>query len=276
MLKQRTLTALILAPLAIAIILFLPTSAVALIISALCLVAVWEWARLAGIESPAVRALAVAFNAGLFVVLWSIREEPLSWFVIVVGLLWWLLSLLWMRSFSYAAAPTRENAAIKLIACELSILPSWLALMKLHAGTDHGHAWALFAVALIWTADIAAYFAGSRYGTTKLSPRISPNKTTAGAWGALAGAGVLALICGWAFGQRGLALAALVVVALIAVIASIIGDLFESLLKRQASVKDSGALFPGHGGLLDRLDSLFAALPVFVAGKALLDHLFVP
>jgi CDP-diglyceride synthetase len=139
MLKQRTLTALILAPLAIAIILFLPTYAVALIISALCLVAVWEWARLAGIESPVVRALAVAFNAGLFVVLWSIREEPLSWFVIVVGLLWWLLSLLWMRSFSYAAAPTRENAAIKLIACELSILPSWLALMKLHGGTDHGH-----------------------------------------------------------------------------------------------------------------------------------------
>ncbi|MEP7044520.1 MAG: phosphatidate cytidylyltransferase [Dokdonella sp.] len=276
MLKQRTLTALILAPLAIAVILFLPTSAVALITSALCLIAVWEWTRLAGIGAVGMRLLAVALNAGLFGALWAIRHEPLGWFVIGTGLLWWLLSLLWLRSFSYAAAPTRENAAIKLIACELSILPAWLALMKLHDSSDHGHVWALFAMVLIWTADIAAYFAGSRYGTTKLSPRISPNKTTAGAWGALAGAGILALICGWAFGQRGLQLVALIALALLAVIASIIGDLFESLLKRQASVKDSGALFPGHGGLLDRLDSLFAALPVFVAGKAVLDHLFSP
>jgi len=276
MLKQRTLTALILAPLAIAIILFLPSPVVALITAALCLLAVWEWTRLAGIGSLAVRAAAVATNAALFVLLWMIRDDPLSGFIIGIGLLWWLLSLLWLRSFSYAAAPTRENAAIKLIACELSILPAWLALMKLHDGPDHGHAWALFAMGLIWTADIAAYFAGSRYGTTKLSPRISPNKTMAGAWGALLGGGVLALICGWAFGQRGLALVALIATALLAVIASIIGDLFESLLKRQASVKDSGTLFPGHGGLLDRLDSLFAALPVFVAGKALLDHLFAP
>jgi phosphatidate cytidylyltransferase len=126
----------------------------------------------------------------------------------------------------------------------------------------------------VWVADTAAYFAGKRYGTRKLAPRISPNKTTAGAWGALAGAAALALAAGLLLGERGLALAALVGLALLVVGASIAGDLFESLLKRQAGVKDSGTLFPGHGGLLDRFDSLFAAIPVFAAGKALLDLAF--
>ncbi len=186
-------------------------------------------------------------------------------------MLWWLLSLLWLRSFSYAAAPTPENTAIKLAACELAILPSWLALMRLHGDADRGPVWALFAFALIWTADIAAYFAGRRFGTTKLSPRISPNKTRAGVWGALAAGGVLALVCGWLLGERGARLVALVALSLLAVLASIVGDLFESLIKRQANAKDSGMLFPGHGGLLDRIDSLLAALPVFVAGKALID-----
>ena len=150
-------------------------------------------------------------------------------------------------------------------------MPAWLALIMLHAEPARGHAWALFVLLLIWMADTAAYFTGKRYGTTKLSPRISPNKTRAGAWGALVGGAVLAVVAGWLLDVRGVALVALVGLALLTVVASIVGDLVESLLKRQANVKDSGTLFPGHGGLLDRLDSLFAAIPVFVAGKALLD-----
>lgn len=274
MLSQRTLTALILAPIAIAIILFLPTAVVALILAVLCLAAMWEWARLAGFASRPLRAGILAANAVLFWLLWEIRDQPLAWYVVGAGLAWWLLALLWMRSFSYAAAPTRENAAIKLAAGEVAILPAWLALMKLHGEPDHGHAWALFAIVLIWVADTGAYFAGRRFGTTKLSPRISPNKTLAGVWGALAGGAVLTAIAGFWLGRSGAALVALVGLSLLAVLASIAGDLFESLIKRQANVKDSGAMFPGHGGLLDRLDSLFAALPVFVAGKALLDLLF--
>ena len=271
MLKQRTLTALVLAPIAVTIILFLPTAALAVVIATMCLLALWEWTRLAGLVDRRVRAGIIVANTLLFALLWWIRDQPVAWWVIGAGLVFWLLSLLWLRNFSWAAAPTRENAAIKLLAGEFAVLPAWLALMKLHAEPDHGHAWALFAVMLIWAADIAAYFTGKRYGTTKLAPRISPNKTTAGAWGALGGAGVLALAGGWLLQVRGAALLALVALALLAVAASIVGDLIESLLKRQANVKDSGTLFPGHGGLLDRLDSLFAAIPVFVAGKALLD-----
>jgi phosphatidate cytidylyltransferase len=269
--QQRTLTALVLAPIAIAIILFLPTVAVAVIIGVLCLQALWEWTRLTGLGSIAVRAGIVVVNAIVLAVLWMIRDQLAAWWVIGSGVVWWALATWWLGNFSYAAAPTRENVAIKLAAAELAILPAWLALMKLHAEPQYGHRWALFVLILIWTADTAAYFTGKRYGTTKLAPRISPNKTIAGAWGALAGAGALVVAGGWLLDARGIPLVELVGLALLTVVASIIGDLFESLLKRQANVKDSGALFPGHGGLLDRVDSQFAAMPIFVVGKALLD-----
>ena len=271
MLKQRTLTALVLAPLAAAVMLFLPTAAVAVVIAALCLQALWEWTRLAGLDSIAVRAAVMLANVLLLVALWRLRDHAAAWWVVGCGVAWWLLAAAWMRDFSYAAAATRENAAIKLAAAEFAILPAWLALVKLHAEPAHGHAWALFVLLLIWVADTAAFFVGKRYGTTRLAPRISPNKTIAGAWGALAGAGVLALAGTWLLDARGTRLLLLVALSLLVVGASILGDLFESLLKRQASVKDSGTLFPGHGGLLDRVDSLFAAMPVFVAGKALID-----
>ena len=123
------------------------------------------------------------------------------------------------------------------------------------------------------TQQLEAYFAGRRWGTTKLAPRISPNKTRAGAYGALVLAGAVALVGGWLLDERDAALLALLALALLTVLASILGDLIESLLKRQADVKDSGTLFPGHGGLLDRVDSVFSAVPVFVAGKAVLDLL---
>lgn len=276
MLTQRTLTALILAPLAIVIILFLPTAAVALIIAALCLLALWEWTRLAGIGSRQLRAGVMVANAIVFALLWLIHEKPAAWWVVGAGVAGWLLALVWLRNFSYAAAPTRENAALKLATAELAIVPAWLAIVMLHAEPVNGHAWALFVLMLVWMADTAAYFTGKHYGTTKLAPRISPNKTVAGAWGALVGGGVLALVGGWLLNARGIALVALVGLALLTVAASIVGDLIESLIKRHAGVKDSGTLFPGHGGMLDRLDSLFAAIPVFVAGKALLDLVIRP
>ena len=134
----------------------------------------------------------------------------------------------------------------------------------------------LRALMLVSVADTAAYFTGSRYGKVKLCPQISPNKTIAGVYGALASGAILSAIGGWLLHLRGLAWVALIALALIAVIASIVGDLFESLIKRQAGVKDSGTLFPGHGGMFDRLDGMFAALPVFALGKALLDLAFGP
>jgi phosphatidate cytidylyltransferase len=142
--------------------------------------------------------------------------------------------------------------------------------MKMHLGQETLHTWALYALVLVWGADTFAYLAGSRWGTTKLAPKISPGKTVAGVYGALAGSALIAVIGGWLLDVRGMTLLALVVLAMISVLFSIVGDLFESLIKRHASVKDSGSLFPGHGGVCDRLDGAFAALPIFVLGKAAL------
>jgi phosphatidate cytidylyltransferase len=121
-----------------------------------------------------------------------------------------------------------------------------------------------------WSADTFAYLAGSRWGRKKLAPNISPGKTIVGVYGAMAGTAVVAVIGGCLLGVHNVQLIPLAALALICVAFSIIGDLFESLIKRHANVKDSGALFPGHGGVFDRLDSAFAVLPIFAIGKTLL------
>lgn len=271
--KQRILTALILIPIAIAIILLLPTPAFAAIVAVVFLMTQWEWTRLIGITTTTVRVASVLIGAMLLAGLWSLRDQDIWWLVIGAGVLWWLLAMLWLRHFSFAASPTPGNRALKLVAGLGIFVPAWAALVEIHAIEPLGRWWTLFALVLIWAADSFAYVTGSRYGRTKLAPRISPGKTIEGAWGALVGAALVALLGGWLFGDRGLALALLLGVAMLTVVFSIVGDLFESLIKRQANVKDSGALFPGHGGLLDRLDSVFAAMPVFAVGKALIDLL---
>ena len=276
MLKQRTITGLVLAPIGVAVVLLLPTMALAAFTSLTVLVALWEWTRMAGFTSRPMRSAAVAIVMLVLVSLWLARDEPLIWYLIVAGVAWWLVAFAWLRNFSFGAAPTRENAAIKFAAGLLATLPAWVALTKLHADPRSGPGWALLAMMLVSVADTAAYFTGSRYGKTKLCPQISPNKTFAGVYGALASGAVLSAVGGWLLHLRGLALAALIALGLVTVVASIVGDLFESLIKRQAGVKDSGTLFPGHGGMFDRLDGMFAALPVFALGKALLDLALAP
>jgi phosphatidate cytidylyltransferase len=204
------------------------------------------------------------------VALWCCRDTWFWWPLIAAGAVWWVFAIIWLGRFSFAAAPTPEHALVKLLAGALAVLPAWAALMQMHLGQSSFHTWALYALTLVWGADTFAYLAGSRWGTTKLAPKISPGKTVAGVYGALAGSALIAIIGGWLLDVRGMTLAALVVLAMISVLFSIVGDLFESLIKRHAGVKDSGALFPGHGGVCDRLDGAFAALPIFALGKAVL------
>ena len=261
--KQRVITGLILAPIGIAVVLFLPTMALAVFTALTVLVAMWECTRLAGFASRPVRSGVVAIVSLALVFLWIARGEPLIRYVIAAGVAWWVIAFVWLRNFSFGAAPTRENAAIKLLAGLFATLPAWVALTELHGDPRSGHGWALLALMLVSVADTAAYFTGSRYGKVKLCPQISPNKTIAGVYGALASGAILSAIGGWLLHLRGFAWLALIALALVTVIASIIGDLFESLIKRQAGVKDSGTLIPGHGGILDRIDSLLFTGPLF-------------
>lgn len=268
--KQRVITALLLTPAAIALILYASSAWIGMVIGALCVLASWEWTRMAGLRSRPLRAVLAAVCGLAMFALWFAADGTLGWSVIVAGCVWWIVGLFWLKHFSFGAAPTRENVTLKLIAGALAILPAWTALMQMHRATDAPHGWPLYALVLVWAADSFAYLAGRRWGTTKLAPAISPGKTIAGVYGALVGSGAIALIGGWWLGVRGIGLFGLIVLGLIAVCFSIVGDLFESLIKRHANVKDSGTLFPGHGGACDRLDGVFAALPVFALGKFLL------
>jgi phosphatidate cytidylyltransferase len=268
--KQRVVTALLVTPIAIAVILLLPTIPFAIFIAALCLIASWEWTRLSGMRSRPWRGVLVALVGASMPALWCCRESWFWWALIGVGAVWWLFATLWLRHFSFAAAPTRENTALKLLGGALAVLPAWTAMMQIHNAQPELHTWALYALMLVWAADTFAYLAGSRWGKTKLAPQISPGKTIAGVYGALGGSAVIAIVGGWLLNVRDLTLLPLVVLGMISVAFSIVGDLFESLIKRHAGVKDSGALFPGHGGVFDRLDGVFAALPIFALGKAML------
>ena len=268
--KQRIITALLLAPCAIALLLYVPAGWTAAIIGGLCLIAAWEWTRLSGLHSRPLRAALVAFVALAMMVLWYCASLPLWWTVIGAGCLWWFVVLLWLRNFSFAAAPTRENAALKLAAGALLILPAWAGLMRILLTQDAPHTWALYSLFVVWAADSFAYLAGKRWGRNKLAPNISPGKTREGVYGALVGCAVISAIGGWLLHVHGAALLLLVLFSLVAAAFSVMGDLFESMIKRHAGVKDSGTLFPGHGGVCDRLDGVFAALPIFALSKALL------
>jgi phosphatidate cytidylyltransferase len=273
MLRQRVITALLLAPLAILLILLLPTSVFAGLLAIAFLAAAWEWTRLAGMRSRVARGVALGVVLIAFIALWSLRDLAWLWpALIVAGVAWWVLVCVWLRHFAFAAAPTTENRNMKLLAGAFVVLPAWVAGVSIHGSPSHGHIWAFLAMLLVWAADTGAYFAGSYFGKgkRKLAPQISPGKTWVGVYGAFATSALVAAVAGWLLGVHDLRLLGLIVVTILTVASSIVGDLLESLMKRHANVKDSGALFPGHGGLLDRLDSVFAALPVFALGKLLL------
>ena len=148
----------------------------------------------------------------------------------------------------------------------LLLVSAWAALLRLHARPETGPKLVLFLMILIWVADSGAYFAGRKWGTSKLAPAVSPGKTWEGVYGALIACTLFAVASALLLHTTGARITAFVAVCIVTILFSIVGDLQESLLKRQVGIKDSGRLIPGHGGILDRIDSLIAAGPVFLLG----------
>lgn len=275
MLKQRIITAVILAPLLIALIFLTRASVFATLLGLIFLLGMWEWTRMAGARGRLLRAALLLGYACVFAVCWHVCKSPCWWLPVLAGLAWWLLALAWLTRPRFGAEPTRAHAVLKLLAGALVVVPAWCAAVVMHGDlaqphTGHGRWWVVFFACIVFAADIGAYTAGRRWGKLKLAPAISPGKTREGVYGALVCAGGVGLIGGALLKVPAGRLPAIVALALLTVLFSIVGDLFESLIKRHAGVKDSGALFPGHGGVFDRMDSLVAALPIFVLGKFLL------
>ncbi|MCX7513637.1 phosphatidate cytidylyltransferase [Frateuria hangzhouensis] len=270
MLLQRTLTALLLAPLAILAILLPPTWLFAPVAAVVFLAALWEWTRLSGLRDRPVRSGLLGVALLVFALLWWLRATVLWPVLLIAGVAWWVLACVWLKHFAFAAAPTTENRNLKLAAGAFVLFPAFVGLLTIHGSEPYGHWWTLLALLIVWAADIGAYFSGRFLGKRKLAPNISPGKTWAGVYGAFVAGALVAVVGGWLLGAQGVHLVGLAVLAVLTVAASVVGDLIESLMKRHAQVKDSGRMFPGHGGLLDRMDSVFAAVPVFALGKLLL------
>ena len=280
MTKTRLLAALIMAPIAILGVLFVPTPILAALSAVVFLAALWEWLKLAEVDDTLARATLLLCNAAVMAALvWGSRSAQggsfaLLQLVVLIGVAWWLLAMLWMKHYHFAADHDSHARAFKLLAGTLAVIPAWCALGLIHASQPNGHQWLLLALFLVWAADSGAYFAGRHLGgklfKRRLAPRISPNKTIEGLLGGLLLALVVAIVGALLIGAAPAQLPAITAVALATVLFSVVGDLFESLLKRHVGVKDSGTLIPGHGGVLDRVDSVLAALPVFALGKAVL------
>ena len=265
MLKTRILTALLLLVVFLCALLYLPAPAWALLCAALTGMGAWEWGQFARLTSRGARA---AFVAVCVVLALLATFEPLSaWipngpehgaFVVALlaaNLLLWLLCIpLILRR--RAPLPQGVTLLIGLIV----LVPTAIALVGLRAAD-----WKLLlsCMAIAWVADTAAFFAGRRFGKTKLAPAVSPGKTREGALGALLAVVLYGIAVALAARLSLSALEWLLLVALLVVLTifSILGDLLESWFKRQVGLKDSGTLLPGHGGLLDRIDSLTAILP---------------
>lgn len=260
MLKERVITALLLAA-ALLTVLFLAHADVGVVLfGLLLLVAAWEWAGLALVRRQVQRAaftLAIALLIGWFAWWTPTGRLPLT-------LLWTQLVLWALVAGLLARFPLRIPSRIVLLA-GLVLLPlAWLTFAHLLKTRGLGAPWALYLFVVVAAADVGAYFAGRRFGRVKLAPRISPGKT----WEGLLGGLTLVALVG-AAGAAWFGVPALGLMALVLAVAgiSVVGDLGVSMLKRSAGLKDTGQLFPGHGGVLDRIDSLLAAIPLFVLGS---------
>lgn len=263
MLKQRVITAVVLLVLFLSALFYLPALGWSLLVGVMVMQGTSEWARLAGLSGKvaygywwltlAVMAGIVWFDSG------HAFMQPAAPHLLVYGvsaLLWLIVVPTWL----IVGWQVRQPLLMALVGWAL-LIPTGLAMMDLRAANPW---WLLAVMGLVWVADIAAYFAGRKFGKNKLAPSISPGKTWEGVIGALLGATAYVALAAWGSGVADVYkfLPYLLLASWWWVGLAVIGDLFESAVKRQAGVKDSGALLPGHGGLLDRIDALTSTLPL--------------
>lgn len=254
MLKTRIITAAVSLLVLGAVLFVLPANIAKTVIAALVVAGAWEWSGFLGLTTVAARAAYVALITALIAAVVFIVPEQQN-LILKVACVWWFVAFIWIFLF-----PTPIPGFLRWICGALVLLPLFVALLSLYGINP---TLLLFALLIVWAADIGAYFAGKQFGRVKLAPSISPGKTWEGVFGGLAL--VMLLTVAWSVAAD-LPLMVLLPFCLAIAALSIVGDLTVSMFKRTAGVKDSGKLFPGHGGVLDRVDSVAAAAPLFALG----------
>ena len=261
MLKTRVLTALVLAVVVLGVLFGAAPRIGVVFFGLTMLVAALEWSAFAGLTQPPARIGYLLLTAVVAVLAWQLSGSAAGRTTLMaVAALFWIVCFLWLT-----LDPGRVPRSAAAVAGLLVLVPAGVGIgrLLLAHGVFPGAYWLFFMLLLVWAADIGAYFAGRAWGKHRLAPLVSPNKTVEGLAGGLALAGCVTVGGALFFG---VALAPLSLLALAVVLASVIGDLTESMMKRAAGLKDSGKLLPGHGGVLDRIDSITASVPFYVLG----------
>ena len=271
MLKQRVITAVILALLLLFAVFLFPPSLWALLVTLMVMQGAWEWSKLAQMRGiAAVTYMVVTLIIFLAVLMMHFVLHPhlkdqIQILIYVVTVAFWLVLVpAWFKQ-----GWSLRNPMLLALLGWIVLIPAGMAMLGLRAVSPQPW-WLLGVMGLVWVADISAYFTGRMFGKNKLAPRISPGKTWEGVAGAMVGSLIYVF---WVMSISGMTQRySLILFAIVGVALSVIGDLFESAIKRLAGVKDSGTLLPGHGGLLDRIDALTSTLPFAALVLILMRH----
>jgi len=263
MLIQRITTALILAPLFIWAVVALETNTLQYILIAITILGAWEYTSLIKFNQLLQKVFIVAL-----VIIAAIVAIEYSTLVIQIAILWWMLNLYWVISYPKNTNIWYGSTSVKILTSVLLLVPMLLALIGLHQ--DFGYEYFLLLIFVIWGADSGAYFIGRAFGKNKLAPKVSPGKSIEGVFGGIGFAVIVMLIFLQYKDISTDQYLAYILLSVVTSSVSVLGDLFESLFKRVSGIKDSSNILPGHGGVLDRIDSLTVAAPFFVLGLSLL------
>ena len=256
MLAARIATALVFGVAITAAFLYAPSPVTAAVLALLWLAGVWEWAAFARLPTSLRVAYTLVFAAAMGLA-WGLNGQGFE-LLLIAAVLWWLFALILVVRYPRNFTPTFVALAGIVV-----LLPSWALLVRLHRDGTLGAELAFTLLLIVWAADVGAYAFGRLFGRTKLAPAVSPGKTWEGVTGGLVIAGLAA---GVAAVWLDLSVSRLVVLGIATALISVLGDLTQSMFKRNVGLKDSGKLLPGHGGVLDRIDSLTSAVPAFVVG----------
>ncbi len=268
-LKQRVITAAILIPLIVISILYIPSNIFSLLLAFFVCIAAWEWSKFVEYSQKIQKYIYVLSAIFLISISYIYRDTLLANSIIFLGATWWLCAAGLIIAYQKEKYSVPLTQFIKSVIGLLILVPAWMSLIVLHAEIDGPHL-VLFLFILIWLADTTAYFVGKQFGKRRLASRTSPGKSWEGVIGALFATSLLSLGYGIMVKPQ-YAAVGLLALCIITVMFSIIGDLTESMFKRIVGIKDSGGILPGHGGVLDRIDSLTAAAPIYVMGLWLLQ-----
>lgn len=273
MLGQRVATAVVGAIAVVVGIFALPADGIAAALAGVAAMGGWEWSRLGGLVAVGSRLAYIAAVALAAAVVFALAGTAAGVAILALALVWWCGVAVWLLA---GGGPRPASAGVRTgwLVAGAAVFPPLVSAGAVLAEPNPLGRWLLlYAICLVWVADIGAYFAGRAYGRRALAPRVSAGKTREGVVGALVAVGLFAGLAGLALQPSLAAWMMWIGVALGAALLSVVGDLFESVVKREAGAKDSGRLLPGHGGLLDRVDSLLAALPVLALGVSALGLL---